>query len=51
VICRGLGLSKQAHHKWLAHPVSQRNWDDAHLINAALDIQADHAAQLPVHRR
>src|SRR3954452_8645321 len=44
VTCRVLGFSKQAYYKWLAHPVSQRDWDDAHLINAALDIHADDPA-------
>jgi hypothetical protein len=38
VTCRVLGCSKQAYYKWLAHPISQRDWDDAHLINAAYDI-------------
>ena len=27
-----------------ADPVSQRDWDDAHLINAAVDIHADDPA-------
>jgi putative transposase len=44
VTCRVLGFSKQAYYKCLAHPVSQRDWDDAHLINAALDIHADDPA-------
>jgi putative transposase len=44
VTCRVLGFSKQAYYKWLAHPVSQRDWDDAHLINAAYDIHADDPA-------
>ena len=44
VTCRVLGFSKQAYYKWLAHPVSQRDWDDAQLINAALDIHADDPA-------
>ena len=39
--CRVLGFSKQAYFKWKANPVSQRDWDDAHLINAALDIHHD----------
>ncbi len=39
--CRVLGFSKQAYYKWRANPVSQRDWDDAHLINAALDIHHD----------
>ena len=44
VTCRVLGFSTQAFYKWLACPVSQRDWDDAHLINAALDIHADDPA-------
>ena len=39
--CRVLGFSKQAYFKWKANPVTQRDWDDAHLINAALDIHHD----------
>src|SRR3954470_10164844 len=35
------GFSKQAFYAWKADPVSQRDWDDAHLINAALDIHSD----------
>jgi putative transposase len=41
VTCRVLGFSKQAFYKWRADPVPQRDWDDAHLINAALDVHAD----------
>ena len=41
VTCRVLGFSKQAYYKWLAQPVSQRDWDDAHLINAAIEIHHD----------
>lgn len=41
VTCRVLGFSKQAFYKWLAEPVSHPDWDDAHLINAALDIHHD----------
>jgi putative transposase len=44
VTCRVLGFTKQAFYKWRANPVSQRDWDDAHLINAALDIHADDPA-------
>ncbi len=44
VTCRVLGFSKQAFYKWLARPVGQRDWDDAHLINAAYDIHADDPA-------
>jgi putative transposase len=41
VTCRVLGFTTQAFYKWQANPVSQRDWDDAHLINAAYDIHAD----------
>ena len=41
VTCRVLGFSKQAFYKWKADPVSQRDWDDAHLTNAAIDIHHD----------
>jgi putative transposase len=38
VTCRVLGFSRQAFYAWRQNPVSQRDWDDAHLINAALDV-------------
>jgi putative transposase len=44
VTCRVLGFTTQAFYKWQANPVSQRDWDDAHLINAAYDIHHDDPA-------
>jgi putative transposase len=41
VICRVLGFSKQAFYAWKRQPCSQRDWDNAHLINAARDIHHD----------
>ncbi len=41
VTCRVLGISRQAYYQWQRGPVSQRDWDDAHLINAALEIHAN----------
>ncbi len=41
VACRVLGLSTQGYYQWLKAPICQRDWDDAHLINAALDIHVD----------
>jgi hypothetical protein len=38
VTCRVPGFSKQACYAWKSDPVSQRDWDDAHLINAATAI-------------
>jgi len=42
--CRVLGFSKQAFYAWRADPISQRDWDDAHLANAAIDVHADDPA-------
>ena len=36
-----LGVSEQAHIKWRANPVTQRGWDDAHLLNATRDVHHD----------
>ena len=44
VTCRVLGFSTQAFYKWRQGTVTQRDWDDAHLINAAYDIHADDPA-------
>jgi putative transposase len=44
VTCRVLGFSKQAFYKWKRQPVSNRDWDDAHLINIAIDIHHDDPA-------
>ncbi|GAA1527123.1 hypothetical protein GCM10009690_32690 [Brevibacterium permense] len=41
VTCRVLGFTKQEFYKWWAHPVSARDWDEAHLINAAHDVHTD----------
>lgn len=38
---RVLGFSRQAFFKWRAAPVSQRDWDNAHLTNAAIDLHLD----------
>jgi putative transposase len=44
VTCRVLGFSKQAFYAWRSDPVPQRDWDEAHLINAAVGIHADDPA-------
>jgi putative transposase len=41
VTCGVLGFSPQAFYKWRADPVTDRDWDDAHLINALIDAHAD----------
>jgi transposase InsO family protein len=41
VTCRVLGFSPQGFYKWRANPVTQRDWSDAHLVDAAREIHAD----------
>lgn len=41
VTCRVLGFSKQAYYQWRNNPVSQRDWDEAHLVNASRDVHRD----------
>lgn len=41
VTCRVLGFSRQAFYAWDTNPVSDRDWDDAHLVNAILDVHGD----------
>lgn len=41
VTCRVLGFSTQAYYKWRARPISNRDWEDAHLVDAALTIHHD----------
>ena len=39
--CGVLGFSPQAFYKWRARPVCDRDWHDAHVTNAIVDIHAD----------
>lgn len=41
VTCEVLGFSRQAFYKWAADPVCDRDWDDAHLLNAIVDVHRD----------
>ncbi|HKY57887.1 MAG TPA: transposase [Aeromicrobium sp.] len=36
-----LGFSRQAFYEWEANPVSDRDWSDAHLTNAAIEIHRE----------
>lgn len=52
VACRVLGFTKQGFYKWCAEPVSDRELEEAHLINAAYDVHTDdRRVRAPVHRR
>jgi putative transposase len=41
VTCGVLGFSPQAFYKWRARPWSDRDWRDAQLTNAIVDVHAD----------
>src|SRR5439155_11171236 len=41
VTCRVLHFTPQAYYKWKTRPVSHRDWDDAHLVDAAREIHVD----------
>jgi transposase InsO family protein len=41
VTCGVLGFSPQAFYKWRARPVCDRDRQDAHLVNAIVDVHAD----------
>lgn len=44
VTCRLLGFSKQGYYRRRVSPVTDRDWEDALLVNAALDIHDDDPA-------
>ena len=39
--CGVLGFSTQAFYKWQVRPCSDRDWDDAHLVNPFRDVHGD----------
>lgn len=39
--CGWLGFSPQGFYKWRASPICERDWDDAHLTNAIVDVHDD----------
>jgi hypothetical protein len=39
--CGVLGFSTQAFYKWRKQPCSDRDWADAHVVNAIVDVHAD----------
>ena len=44
VTCRAQGLTKQASYARKNNPLSRRDWDEADLINTALDIRPGNPA-------
>ena len=39
--CGVLGFARQSYYEWLENPISQRDWDDAHLANELFDLHHD----------
>ena len=39
--CWVLGFSAQAFYQWQTRPCSDRDWADAHVVNAIVDVHAD----------
>jgi len=39
--CGVLGFSPQGFYRWRANPISERDWDDAHLTNVIRDVHDD----------
>ena len=41
VTCRVLRIARQPYYRWLACPVTNAEWDEAHLVNAIFDAHRD----------
>ncbi len=41
VTCRVLKIARQPYYRWLAEPVTDRDWVQAHLVDAIVDAHAD----------
>lgn len=41
VTCRVLEIARQPYYRWLAHPITDSEWDQAHRLNALIDAHAD----------
>ncbi len=39
--CRVLKIARQPYYRWLAQPVGEAEWDEAHLANALFDAHRD----------
>ena len=41
VTCRVLKIARQPYYRWLAEPISDRDWQEAHLVDAIVDAIVD----------
>ncbi|GAA2101121.1 hypothetical protein GCM10009823_23810 [Brevibacterium salitolerans] len=41
VTCRVLKIARQPYYRWLANPITDAEWDEAHRLNALIDAHRD----------
>ena len=41
VTCRVLEIACQPYYRWLANPITDAEWEDAHRLNALIDAHQD----------
>ncbi|MGK2958657.1 MAG: hypothetical protein ACSLFB_09725 [Acidimicrobiales bacterium] len=41
VTCRVLNIARQPYYRWLKYPVTDAEWDQAHLANTIFDAHRD----------
>ncbi len=44
VTCRVLKFSPQGYYRWMKHPITERDWENAHLTNLIVDAHRDDPA-------
>lgn len=51
VTCRVLGFTSQAFYRWCAHPISDWDWEEADIVDAAFDVLDEDPAfaNRPIH--
>lgn len=41
VTCRVLKIARQPYYRWLANPITEAEWDQAHRLNALIDAHRE----------
>ena len=41
VTCRVLKIARQPYYRWLANPITEAEWQEAHRLNALIDAHAE----------
>lgn len=40
-VCQLLGVTRQKYYQWLGRPYSDRDWEQAHIVNTIIDIHSE----------